>query len=179
MQDVPATAEIIRCLKDENDLVIVSFHGGAEGKDALRIPGGEEIFAGEKRGDVVRFARAAIDAGADLVIGHGPHVPRAIELYKGKLIAYSLGNFLTYGRFNIQGVSGTSLVLKIAIDLETGDFVEGTIVPVELRERGIPFIDPEKKSVRLIRELSAQRPSTGLIIGDDGAISTDPLPPGR
>lgn len=176
IQDIPAATEIVSCLKTENDLVVVSFHGGAEGKDALRIPGGDEIFAGENRGDVVRFARAAIDAGADLVLGHGPHVPRAIELYKGKLIAYSLGNFLTYGRFNIQGVSGTSLVLKVAIDLETGDFVEGTIVPVELRDRGIPFIDPEKKSVKLIRDLSAQRPSTGLIIGDDGTL-TPAAPP--
>ena len=169
--DIPAAAEIVGRLKRENSLVIVSFHGGAEGKDALRIPGGDEIFAGENRGNIVRFARAVIDAGADLVLGHGPHVPRAMESYKGKLIAYSLGNFLTYGRFNIQGASGTSLVLKVAIDLETGDFVEGTIVPVELRDRGIPYIDPEKKCVKLIRELTAERgTASGLVIEEDGGI---------
>lgn len=177
LTDIPAAAEIISGLKRENSLVVVSFHGGAEGKDALRIPAGEEIFAGENRGDVVRFARAVIDAGADLVLGHGPHVPRAMESYKGKLVAYSLGNFLTYGRFNIQGASGTSLVLKITIDLETGNFVEGTIVPVELRDRGIPYIDPEKKSVKLIRELTAERETpSGLVITDDGEIRPAPGP---
>lgn len=171
LADIPGAMEIVSGLKEENDLVVVSFHGGAEGKDALRIPGGNEIFAGENRGDVVRFARAVIDAGADLVLGHGPHVPRALELYKGKLIAYSLGNFLTYGRFNIQGASGTSLVLKIAIDLETGNFVEGTIVPVVLRDRGIPFIDQEKKCVMLIRELTAERgTASGLVIDEEGKI---------
>ena len=132
----------------------------------------DEIFAGENRGNVVRFARAVIDAGADLVIGHGPHVPRALEVYKGKLIAYSLGNFLTYGRFNIQGASGAGLVLKASIDLDTGNFAGGAIVPVELLNRGIPFIDPERKSVRLIRELTAEWQATaGLVIGEDGSLT--------
>ena len=175
--DIPAAMEIVRGLKRENDLVVVSFHGGAEGKDALRIPGGGEIFAGENRGNIVRFARAVIDAGADLVLGHGPHVPRALELYKGKLIAYSLGNFLTYGRFNIQGASGTSLVLRASIDMETGNFAGGAIVPVVLRDRGIPFIDPEKKAVKLIRELTAGRQAPpGLVITGDGEIRPAPGP---
>ncbi|MBI5577135.1 MAG: CapA family protein [Deltaproteobacteria bacterium] len=171
IQDPAEAAEFIGGLKEGHDLVIVSFHGGSEGKDAMRVPDGDEIFAGTNRGNVVRFARAAIDAGADLVLGHGPHVPRALELYKGKLIAYSLGNFLTYGRFNIQGPSGVSLVLRAGIDLETGNFVGGAIVPVELRERGIPFIDKDGKAVNLIRELTGSRgfPS-GLVIEEDGKI---------
>jgi len=171
--DIPAAMEIVGRLKQENDRVIVSFHGGAEGKDALRVPNADEFFAGENRGNVVRFARAVIDAGADLVIGHGPHVPRAMEVYNKKLIAYSLGNFLTYGRFNLQGASGVSLVLKVSIDLETGNFAGGTIVPVTLLERGIPYIDPEKQAVRLIRDLTASLPAPGLVIGEDGSLTPD------
>jgi hypothetical protein len=100
-----------------------------------------------------------------------------MEVYKGKLIAYSLGNFLTYGRFNIQGPSGLSYVLRAEIELETGNFAGGEIVPVELRNRGIPFIDPERKSVWLIRELSAElRTPPGLVIREDG-ILTPAAPP--
>jgi hypothetical protein len=172
LQDLPSAMEIVGELKEDFDLVIVSFHGGAEGKDALRVPDADEFLAGVNRGNVVRFARTVIDAGADLVIGHGPHVPRAMEVYKRKLIAYSLGNFLTYGRFNIQGESGTSLVLKVSIDLETGNFAGGAIVPVELLDRGIPFLDPEKKAVKIIRELTAERQvEPGLVIGEDGVLT--------
>jgi poly-gamma-glutamate capsule biosynthesis protein CapA/YwtB (metallophosphatase superfamily) len=174
--DIPAAAEIVGGLKEGHDLVIVSFHGGAEGKDALRIPQGDEIFAGENRGNVLRFARAVIDAGADLVLGHGPLVPRALEVYQGKLIAYSLGNFLTYGRFNIQGASGVSLVLTAEIDLETGNFAGGTIVPMVLRDGGIPSVDPDGKAVRLIRELTASLSAQpGIVIGEDGVLT--PVPP--
>ena len=177
LQDLPAASETIAGLKEYYNLVLVSFHGGAEGIDALRVPDEDEFLAGTNRGNVVRFARTAIDAGADLVIGHGPHVPRAMEVYKGKLIAYSLGNFLTYGRFNIRGPSGLSYVLRAEIELETGKFAGGEIVPVELLNRGIPFIDPERKSVRLIRELSAElQTPPGLVIWEDG-ILTPAAPP--
>lgn len=173
--DIPEAMDTVSELSDEYDLVIVSFHGGAEGREALRIPQEEEVFAGERRGDVVRFARAVIDAGADLVIGHGPHVPRALEIYEGKLIAYSLGNFLTYGRFNIQGPSGVSFVLRASVDMETGDFAGGRIVPVELRDGGVPYFDPEGKAVRLIRELTEERGTPpGLVIEDDGEIRPAP-----
>lgn len=175
IQDLPAAVETIGEVKEEYDLVVVSFHGGGEGKDALHVADADEIFAGTNRGNVVRFAREAIDAGADLVLGHGPHVPRALEVYKGKLIAYSLGNFLTFGRFNIQGPSGLGFVLRAEIDAETGNFVRGRIVPVELRDRGIPFIDPEMKSVALIRELiSARGLPAGLIVDEEGIILPDP-----
>jgi hypothetical protein len=171
VQDLEAAAKTIAMIKDDFDIVIVSFHGGGEGKDFLQVADADEIFAGANRGNVVRFARTAIDSGADLVLGHGPHVPRALEIYKGKLIAYSLGNFLTYGRFNIQGPSGISLVLKAEIDTGTGDFLGGRIVPVELRDRGIPSPDPEGKAVNLIRKLTVDRGITPVpVIEDDGRI---------
>jgi hypothetical protein len=177
LQDIPAAMAFVGGLKEDFDLVIVSFHGGAEGKDAMHVADADEFFAGVNRGNVVRFARAVIDSGADLVIGHGPHVPRAMEVYKGKLVAYSLGNFLTYGRFNLQGASGAGLVLKVAIDMETGNFTGGEIVPVRLLEWGIPFLDPEKMSLSIVRELTAVLPGPpgqvpGLVIGEDGVLTS-------
>lgn len=175
VQDIEGAMGAVSELKFDHDIVVVSFHGGAEGKEALGIPEGEEIFAGENRGDVVAFAQAAVDAGADLVLGHGPHVPRAMELYKGKLIAYSLGNFLTYGRFNLAGASGVSFVLRIGIDPDTGDFAGGTILPVELLDGGIPSPDPEKKSVKLVRGLiSGRSVPAGLVLEEDGRIVPEP-----
>lgn len=90
-------------LKKQCDILIVSFHGGAEGYSAQRVSGNREIFLGEDRGNVCEFAHEVIDAGADVVFGHGPYFPRALELYKDKLIAYSLGNFCTYEKFSLSG----------------------------------------------------------------------------
>ena len=95
MLDLDVAELAVRELAADHDLVIVSFHGGAEGADAEHIPFTTERYYGEDRGDSVKFSRRMIDAGADLVIGHGPHVPRAMELYRDRLIAYSLGNFAT------------------------------------------------------------------------------------
>lgn len=102
LQDIPAARKTIRKLDEENDIVIVSKHIGSEGAGALRTRDVMEYLYDEPRGNPVAFAHAAVDAGADLIIGHGPHVPRAIELYNGRLIAYSLGN-CTNGYFNIKG----------------------------------------------------------------------------
>jgi hypothetical protein len=81
--------------------VVVTMHMGAEGRGHQRTPDRRETFYGENRGNVVAFARAATDAGADLVIGHGPHVMRAVEWRGDALVFYSLGNLLTYGPFSL------------------------------------------------------------------------------
>ncbi len=154
--DVEAAREIVAGLKNEYDLVIVSFHGGAEGAQAMRIVDAEEEFMGENRGNVVRFARAVVDAGADLVLGHGPHVPRAIEVYRGKLIAYSLGNFAVYSMFNIKGPSGLGYVLQVELDPETGDVVRFRTPSVVLRHPGIPHPDPSGKAEALLRKMSEE-----------------------
>ncbi|HZL97686.1 MAG TPA: CapA family protein [Terriglobales bacterium] len=152
--DVEAAREIVAELKREYDLVVVSFHGGAEGARAMRVEDAEEEFLGENRGNVVRFARAVVDAGADLVLGHGPHVPRAIEVYRGKLIAYSLGNFAVYSMFNIKGPSGLGYALQAELDPETGDVVRFRTPSVTLRHPGIPHPDPAGKAEALLRTLS-------------------------
>ncbi len=169
--DIEGAKDIIRRLDRENDIIIVSFHGGAEGKDAQRVPHGLERFLGEDRGDVRRFAHAVIDAGADLVIGHGPHVLRAMEIYKGRLIAYSLGNFLVYERFNISGPNGISAVLQVGLDPETGKFVSGGLVPVKIVGEGIPETDTEAKAVKIIMNLIRKDfHAAGPRITDDGEI---------
>ena len=154
--DIEAAQEIVAGLKREYDLVVVSFHGGAEGAGAMRVVDAEEEFLGENRGNVVRFARAAVDAGADLVLGHGPHVPRAIEVYRGKLIAYSLGNFAVYSMFNIKGPSGLGYALQAELDPETGDVVRFRTPSVTLRHPGIPDPDPSGKAEALLRTLSEE-----------------------
>lgn len=125
--DVTSLAElrrVVKELKQECDLVVVSFHGGAEGAAYLHVAGKPETYVGERRGNVREFARAAIDAGADIVFGHGPHVPRAAELYKDHIIFYSLGNFCTPYRMGLTGVSGYAPLAEVRVD-RSGKFVDG------------------------------------------------------
>lgn len=154
IMDISRAKYIVSQVKSRNDLVIVSFHGGAEGREALGTLDVYEVYRGEKRGNPVSFSRAVIDSGAALVLGHGPHVPRALEVYKGKLIAYSLGNFVAYGIMNTRGPSGVSYILKVKLDMETGDFMGGNIVSVELVNKGIPWVDPGHRALNLIKRLT-------------------------
>lgn len=171
ISDIATTESVIRDLKKRFDLVFVSFHGGAEGKGATHVPDKTEIFVGENRGNSIRFAHAAIDAGADMVIGHGPHVLRALELYRDHLIAYSLGNFLTYGNINVKGVSGVTCVLEVSVDETSGKFLGGKIVPVVQLPPGISVYDREKQAIQLLQELTkADMPQTPLVIEADGTL---------
>lgn len=169
--DIQQAQQIVGELKKSHDIIIVSFHGGSEGKNALHIPHKEEIFLTENRGNVVAFSRAVIDAGADMVIGHGPHVLRAMEVYKGKLIAYSLGNFLTYALFNLKGPNSLSIIMKVRIDGATGNFLEGRLVPVHLTNGGIPEIDCSGEAINLMKKLTARdmKPQS-IVIEDNGVI---------
>ena len=160
-----------------HDVVIVSFHGGAEGRDALHIPFAEEEYYGEPRGDVVRFARMAVDAGADLVVGHGPHVVRAIERYNDRLIAYSLGNFATYYGISVDGIKGIAPILIATLDGQ-GRFVEGEIVSTEQIRPAGPTIDPGHKALELIRSLTVQDfGQSGIAFSPEGRITPVPRPP--
>ena len=170
--DLETAYGIVSRLKREHNIVIVSFHGGAEGKGATRTLDREEVFLGENRGNVVKFARTVVDAGADMVIGHGPHVLRAMEVYRGKLIAYSLGNFLTYKMFNVRGVSGISIILSARIDPKTGDFLGGEMIPVKLSADGVPAIDPNGRALDIMNSLITRdinRPH--IAINENGIIT--------
>ena len=159
-----------------HDVVIVSFHGGAEGQDATHIPFAEEEYFGEPRGDVVRFSRMVIDSGADLVIGHGPHVVRGMERYEDRLIAYSLGNFATYYGISVTGIKGIAPILFTTLD-GNGRFVGGEIVStIQLRPDG-PTIDTQQRALNLVRGLSAQDfGQSGLTFHVDGNITPAPRP---
>lgn len=148
-----AQRKVARLARD-NDIVIVSFHGGAEGLGCLHTRDTFEYFLGTPRGNVVAFARAVIDSGADLVWGHGPHVPRAIELYKDRLIAYSLGNFCTYG-FNISGELGYAPILKVVLD-RAGAFMHGEIISALQTANQPLLVDSLHRAARLIARLSAE-----------------------
>lgn len=153
LNDIAAAKALIRRLKRTHDLVIVSFHGGAEGWDHVHVPHTEEYFYGEDRGNVEAFAHAAIDAGADLAIGQGPHVPRAVEIYRGRLIAYSLGNFWTYSGVNTYAVSGLGPVLE-AWMAPDGTIAGFTVHSTRQAGLGVPRMDPLDEAGRYVLYLT-------------------------
>ena len=160
----------IASLDQQYDIVVVTFHGGAEGTDATRVPFAEEEYYGEPRGDVARFSRGAVDAGADLVIGHGPHVVRGMERYRERLIAYSLGNFATYYGISVAGIKGIAPILRVTLDGD-GRFIEGEIVSTVQRRPAGPSIDPQQRALKLIRGLSLQDfGKPGLAFLEDGRV---------
>lgn len=173
VNDIASAKALVLEAKKNADMVVVSFHGGAEGTGALHVKNQQENFYGENRGNLVLFSRTMIDNGADLVLGHGPHVTRAMELYKGKLIAYSLGNFVGYKSLSTWGVLGQSLILEVKLN-QQGDFVSGKIIPVQLNRQGIPYIDQQFRSVQLIRNLTkGDFPNTPLKINNKGEINKE------
>lgn len=173
LNDYNYAKKLISELKSKVDIVIVMFHGGAEGAGAEHITRGHEIFHGEDRGNVYEFAHFAIDNGADIVFGQGPHVTRAIELYKNKFISYSGGNFATFGKINVFGSMGIAPIFKIKID-NNGNFVSGEVIPVrQTYESAGPFIDSEKLAIKKIISLNkSDFPNgNGLSVTNNGKIN--------
>ncbi len=161
---------IIAKLDTLTDIIIVSFHAGAEGKNHQHVTKETEFFYGYNRGNVNQFAHAAIDAGADVVFGHGPHVTRAMELYKDRLICYSLGNFATYRRFNLSGPNGIAPLVKVYTN-NTGKFLKAQVTPIFQEGEGIPKVDPQKRVILKLQELTATDfPEGHLKIEDNGMV---------
>ena len=168
--DLTGVTRRVKELKATCDVVIVSFHGGAEGLDHRHVRPGTEMYLGENRGDPMLFARTAIDAGADLVLGHGPHVPRAVDLYKNRFIIYSLGNFATYGRFSLRDQKGLAPILEVELNRD-GTFERATIHSAIQRGEGGPVLDSDQRAFNDIRQLSqTDCPQSGLVFQDDGSI---------
>lgn len=162
MQDLGKLAELVAAARSQAKLVIVSIQAGAEGSDALKVLNREETFLGENRGNVFAFARRAVDLGADLVLGHGPHVVRGMENYRGKLIAYSLGNFVGYGALSIKRAAVLSTVLRVTLS-EAGQLLGFDVSPLRFDEEKFPTIDADELACHLINDLSNQSPLNSSI----------------
>lgn len=171
IRNIPVAQQIVKKLKEENDIVIVSFHGGAEGSKHAHVTKQTEIFLGENRGNVYEFAHKMVDAGADVVFGHGPHLTRAVDLYKDRLICYSLGNFCTYRKFNLSGDNGLAPIVKVFMNGE-GEFIKAEITPIiQIGEGGVT-IDTQKRVIKRMQELTSQDiPEAPINISDEGIIT--------
>lgn len=168
---IAAAKQIIRNLKASSDIVIVSFHGGGEGTDYEHVPDSAEIFKGENRGNLRLFTHAAIDAGADVILGNGPHVARAMELYKNRLIAYSLGNFVTYKGVSVSGVCGLAPLLKFRIN-KKGEFLGGQIVSYrQAHDKGLLADTLNRAALRIKALTEADFIQPGLSISASGQIT--------
>ncbi len=114
--------EDIKLAKEKVDILIVSLHSGEEYAEA---PAQFQI----------EFSKAAIDAGADLAVGHHPHVVQKPEIYNGKYIFYSLGNFIFDQAFSKETMEGQ--IVEILI--ENGKIKEVRLINTKINE----FFQPE------------------------------------
>lgn len=168
--DLKGAAAIISELKQRCDVLIVSFHGGGEGVNFEHVPRAMESFISEKRGDVYAFAHNAIDAGADLIFGNGPHVNRAMELYNKRLIAYSLGNFCTYRCVSVAGVCGLAPLLKVYVN-KKGEFLSGRILSFrQAHDKGLERDTLNRAAIKIKTLTQTDFPESGLTISDEGQI---------
>jgi capsule synthesis protein PGA_cap len=170
LRDLGAARTLVASASRRADVVVVMMHAGAEGADQTHTPTGVERAFGEDRGDTRAFAHAAVDAGADLVVGSGPHVVRGLELYRDRLIAYSLGNFLAYNTFEQGGTLSLSGIVRVRID-GTGRPRSVRWVSIRLVEPGIPRTDGTGASARLVSDVSrADFGARGLTIDRRGRV---------
>lgn len=171
INDHEAARKIVAGLDSLADIVIVSFHGGAEGNKHQHVTRETEEFYGENRGNVYAFSHTLVDAGADIVFGHGPHVTRAVEVYNDRFIAYSLGNFATYARFNLRKENGLAPIMKVYTGPQ-GQFYKAEAIPVIQIGAGIPVIDEQKRVIKILQNLTSEDfPEVPLQITDEGIIT--------
>ena len=138
------------------------------------MPETAESLGREPRGDLRQWAHAVIDAGADAIVGHGPHVLRGIEFYRGRPIAYSLGNFLTYRGFNLEGPRGVTGVLQLELAPDRR-LIRARLVPMAQRPREGPAPDSTGAALDLVERLSQEDfGATAARIGPGGVILAPP-----
>lgn len=170
LDQIPQAVALVKRAATKADLVVVAIHAGAEGSSATHVPHGTEYFLGENRGNSRAFAHAVINAGADLVVGSGPHVLRGIEQYRGHLIAYSLGNFAGFNNFSLGGTLSLSGILRVVLAPD-GSWQSARLIPVALKGAGLPALDPSNASVRLVSQLSREDFGTSAArFAPDGVI---------
>jgi hypothetical protein len=151
--NLPVARALIEQAGREANVVVVYMHAGAEGSAADHVTGQEEDYLGEDRGNPEAFAHMAIDAGASLVIASGPHVLRGMQFYKGHLIAYSLGNFASYGNFGTNGDLDMTMILRVTLS-SSGRFERARMYPVEFTGKGQPV--PGGGAIFFVAELGSR-----------------------
>jgi hypothetical protein len=170
INDLAEAKRLVTKLDAEVDIVIVSFHGGAEGPEHEHVTRKTEMFHGENRGNVYEFSHELIDVGADVVLGHGPHVTRAVEVYHDKFIAYSMGNFCTYGGINVSGINGLAPIIKVFTDRK-GKFYKAEITPTKQKFYSPVAIDSQKLVIKRLQLLTKQDfPESPITIDDSGCV---------
>ena len=170
INDIPAARALVRRAAGRADLVVVLMHAGAEGADKIHTPTGTETAFGENRGDPRAFAHAVVDAGADLVLGSGPHVIRGVERYRNRLIAYSLGNFAGWHNFGLGGNLSLSGLLTVRIDAN-GRLHGGRWLSLSVAPPGVPVADGANTSAHLVKQLSAADFARTWRMDDEGRIT--------
>jgi hypothetical protein len=150
--DIPAAQSLVRKARRHDAIVVVIIHAGAEGADQLHTPYGTQYYLGENRGNARAFAHAVINAGASMVLGSGPHVIRGIERYRGRLIAYSLGDFVGYHTLSDAGVLSQSAILRVKL-APGGRVLAARWISIRLLG-GLPRPEPSEQSARLVARLS-------------------------
>ncbi len=156
-------AELVRQAKAQGAYVIVTFHAGAEGTPAIWHGNEDEIFLGENRGNEVAFAHAMIDAGADMAVGHGPHVLREAECYQGHPIVYSLGNFVGVGGLSAKRMAGISALLEVRVRMD-GSVQDINMVSIRFDDRRLPQLDDRAFGLRLVNYLGRHARYAGNFI---------------
>lgn len=150
--------------------VVVTAHIGAEGIGSQHTKNAVEMFFGNSRGNPVAFARTAIDAGADWVVAHGPHVLRAGEWRKDGLIFYSLGNLLNYGPFLLSEPMNRGAIACISLG-ETGGPADPRVISTYQDYPGHVRRDNAKRAIALMNSLSAfDFPPTGIFLDSAGNL---------
>ena len=143
------------------DFLIVSLHWGTE-------------YSPNANSHQISLAHALVDAGADLVLGHHPHVIQALEIYNDRLIAYSLGDFVWDWH---SAYAGEAFVLQVEVPRDGPP--SGRVIPVFLnRSTGAPAIVTEDTADRILGRLKSLSAKRGLELTRDGPILTfgDPGP---
>ncbi len=159
--DMHVLKEDIRRHRTSTNLVLVSLHWGIE----------QTLYP---RSYQVRLARAIIDAGADAIIGHHPHWPQGIEIYRSKPIFYSLGNFIN-GFYNLVEKNNFFAVLHC----KGNNIHRLEIIPIAGKNTAIdfqPYILTGKEAtaqLRLIRYISSHFKTEMTIKKDRGYIRID------
>lgn len=135
--DLSSNKEAIKCARQDADFIIVSVHAGKEFQH-FPSPWIQDLY------------RRYISFGADVIIGHHPHIPQGIEHYKGGIIAYSLGDFM----FEYKNDPGTCATFAIDIVFGKKSIHSIKIIPMRKKENGIMTLLESKKKQAFINHIN-------------------------